>query len=169
MTFVESLSLYTAAQKTVAYGFVGCGALLLISAALTWLAPPNASPLWQGFRVGAIVFGLLILVGGLGYARFNNQNEADVAAGYQADAMAQVQTEHARMQKVVSDFPVYQIVFAVIVAAALATALFAQPYWAGFAYPPAFLFLAVMLIEAHSHVSIAAHAETIAKMATTAS
>lgn len=161
MNFVESLALYSDAQRVVAYGFIICGIVLLASAALTALMSPNTSQLWQGLKVGALVFGLLITVGGLGYHQFSTKIEEQVAGDLEAKAQAAIAAENVRMQIVLSDYQVYQYVFAGIAVLALSTIVFGSSFWAGVSYPVAFLFLTILLIEAHSKQSIDEHADKV--------
>lgn len=161
MSFLESLAMYTASQKTVAYGFIACGVVLLASALLVLLLNSAASPLWQGFKIGALIFGLLILAGGVGYLKFSGDTETKVASQYQVNAEQTLAEESTRMNKVVSDFPTYQMVFAVIVLIALALIVFAKPFWSGVAFPVALLFILVLLIEAYSKTSIDEHTQFV--------
>lgn len=164
MSFIESLVVYSHAQRMVAYGFIACGGVLLTGAFLTFLFSSSGSLLWQGFKIGSFIFGLLILVGGIGYLQFNEKNHSEIELKYQTDTENVIKSENVRMQKVVADFKVFQYVFAVIVILALVVIVFARPFWIGFAFPAAFLHVAVLLIEAHSKASIDQHAEIVSTL-----
>ena len=161
MSFVESLTFYTESQKLVAYGFVVSGLLLLVAAAVVLVLSSGASSLWQGFKWGSIVFGLLILAGGIGYLNFCDKTHNGVVSAYQADPDSTLLEEDKRMQKVLGDFPRYQIWFSAIVLLSLAAIVFAKPFWAGVAFPIAFLHVGILLIEAHSKTSIDSHAQAV--------
>ena len=164
MDFIESLGMYTQAQRMVAYSFVACSGLLLTGGFLTFLFPSAGSLLCQGFKIGCFIFGLLILAGGIGYLQFNEKNHSEIESRYQADSENEMKSENVRMQKVVADFKVFQYVFAGIVILALVVIVFARPFWIGFAFPAAFLHVAVLLIEAHSKASINQHAEIVSTL-----
>ena len=165
MTFLESLALYTASQKVVAYGFVTVGVLLLLSALGVFMLSPTTSPFWQGFKVGALVFGLVILLGGIGYLNFSGKIHNQIEAEYKTGTDTALVAENKRMNKVVSDFKIYQLAFACIVLLSLAAVLFAKPYWSGFAFPSTILFVLVLLIEAYSKHAIDRHAEMVVSFA----
>lgn len=161
MSFLESLALYTASQKIVAYGFISCGIVLLLSSLAVFILSPLAPTLWQGVRMGALVFGLMILLGGIGYLNFSGKIHNQIESEYKSSPATTLVAESERMNKVGSDFKIYQIVFSGIVIISLVAILFAKPFWAGFAFPAAFLFVSVLLIEAHSKYSIDNHTETV--------
>ena len=163
MNFIESLEFYTESQKVIAFGFIGYG-IALLSFALLLFVKPFDLPLWSGIKVGSLFFGLFILAGGIGYLSFCGKTHEQIKSGYEASPSKVITHELARMEKVVSDFSTYQFVFAFIVLIALATILFAKPYWVGIAFPAAFLFVAVLLIEAHSKVSIDQHYEFVSSI-----
>ena len=158
MTLVDFLSAYTVAQKGVAWGFILCGLVLLAAFTILYLQSTLDGTLWQGVRMGSMVGGLMILVGGIAYLRFCDSSYLQISIAYEAAPASALQDELGRMSKVVSGYLIYQICFAFVVVVALAAALFAGKFWAGFAYPFAFLFLALLLIEAHSHASIIQYA-----------
>ena len=161
MSFIDSLIMYTLSQKVVAYGFIFCGFTLLASAFLVTLFSSGSNPLWQGFKFGALLFGLFILVGGIGYLNFSSKIHNQVESEYQSNPQTTLVSEGERMNKVVSDYTIYQAVFSFIVILSLATIVFSKPFWSGFAFPVAFLFIGVLLIEAHSKFSIDDHAKAI--------
>lgn len=102
----------------------------------------------------AIIWGILIVAGRAGYLNFSNKIFHKVKDSFQKHPPNTLETEKTRMAKVVKDYPLYQFMFAVIIAIALAVIVFLTPFWAGFAYPVVGLFLVILLIEAQSKVSI---------------
>ncbi|MBL4782743.1 MAG: hypothetical protein JKX92_10925 [Porticoccaceae bacterium] len=164
MNFIESLIFYSQAQKVVAYGFVTCGGLLLTGSALSFIFFSDASPLWHGFKISLLIFGLFGLVGGVGYLQFNSEIKNQIESNYNQSPDAELLVENQRIKKVVNDFKRYQYVFVGIVIIALLAILLASPFWVGFSFPIAFLFLVVLLIEAHSKSSIDQHAQIVSTL-----
>ncbi len=80
---------------------------------------------------------------------------------YEKDQSALIQVEKERMQKVVRGYPVYQAVFSVIVVLSLLAILMEREFLMGVSFSVAFLFLCIMLMEAHSKDSILKHNEYI--------
>lgn len=157
MTFLESIAIYTTSQKAVAFGFLACGLTLVILAGLLHLVFAVETPLWQGVKSGAIVFGLFFCAGGFGYLQFCISTHQKLETEFSEDPVALIEAEQQRMSKVVSDYSIYQLVFAAVVLISLAAIIWAKEFWGGFAFPAAFVFLAVLLIEAQSKYSIDAH------------
>ncbi len=164
MPFIDSLALYTVSQKAVAYGFMASGIFLLATAAFVYFLVPIHNSLWQGFKYGSLLFGVATLLGGIAYLNFSNKIYMQIESEYQSNAEQTLLAEAKRMSKVVSDYTVYKIVFASIVLISLLVILFLKPFWSGFAFPAALLFLVVMLIEAHSKYSIDAHWQNIKEL-----
>ncbi len=158
MTLIDFFSSYTSAQKDVAWGFIACGLGLLGTFSFLALQSALNGPLWQGVRVGALISGLMILLGGIAYLRFCDSSYLQISSVYQDAPQSALHDEMGRMAKVVADYRIYQLCFAFVVLVALVAALFASKFWAGIAYPFAFQFLALLLIEAHSHASIVEYA-----------
>jgi len=156
MNFIESLAIYTSSQKLVAAGFIAVG-LALILLAGTLMLQSLSTQLWQGFKIGALSCGLLILAGGIGYLKFCDKTQADLLAMYEKDQAALVEVEKERIQKVVKEYAVYQAVFAVIIALSLLVILMGREFLMGISFSVAFLFLCIMLMEAHSKDSIIKH------------
>ncbi len=165
MSFLESLTLYTASQKMVAYGFISIGIVLLLASLGIFILSPTNAALWQGFKIGALVFGLMILLGGIGYLNFSGKVHNQIESEYQSNPATTLVAENERMNKVVSDYTIYQIAFSSIVFISLITILFAKPFWTGFAFPAAFLFVSVLLVEAHSKYSIDNHMKAVISIA----
>ena len=161
MSIIESLSLYTSSQKSVAIGFIVAGGFLLLASTYLMFQSALSGPLWQGFKISALIFGLLIAAGGFGYLKFCDKTQTTLVAMYESNQDDMMTFEQQRMQKVVKDFPIYQISFAVIVVIALLIIIFASDFWIGVAFPVAILFISILLIEAHSRTSIVKHFEYI--------
>ena len=158
MNFIESLAIYTASQKLVATGFIAVGLVFIVLAGTLMLQSLSA-PLWQGFKIGALACGLLILAGGIGYLKFCDKTQADLLTLYEQDQAALIHVEKERIQKVVREYALYQAVFAVIIVLSLLAILMGRDFLRGLAFSIALLFLCVMLMEAHSRGSIIKHNE----------
>ena len=161
MNFIESLALYTSSQKLVAVGFIAVGLVFILLAGTLMVQSLLSTQLWQGFKLGTLSCGLLILVGGIGYLKFCDKTQTDLLAMYEKDQAALIQVEKERMQKVAGGYPVYQAVFAVIVALSLLLIFIGREFLMGVSFSVAFLFLCVMLMEAHSKDSILKHNDYI--------
>ena len=157
MNIPDSLTTYALSQKYVATAFLVLGGVLFASSvAVHRLSDP--SPFLQGFKVGALVCGVLIALGGAGYMVSNNMTHDRLAVAYESNPNEFVGAEQERMAKVVQDFPIYQYVGAAMILAALAIIVFAnRPYWSGVAFSVAFLCLGFMFVEFISHASIVRH------------
>ena len=157
MNFIESLTIYTSSQKVVAAGFIAVGLVLILLAGTLMMQSILSTQLWQGFKIGALSCGLLILAGGIGYLKFCDKTQVDLLAMYEKDQAVLVQAEKERMQKVVREYSVYQAVFAAIIVLCLLTILIGREFLMGVSFSVALLFLCVMLMEAHSKSSIIKH------------
>ncbi|OUS04619.1 hypothetical protein A9Q90_07400, partial [Gammaproteobacteria bacterium 54_18_T64] len=100
----------------------------------------------------------------VGYLQFNSEIKNQVESNYNQSPEAELLVENQRIKKVVNDFKRYQYVFVGIVIIALLAILLARPFWVGFSFPTAFLFLVVLLIEAHSKSSIDQHAQIVSTL-----
>ena len=158
MNFIESLAIYTSSQKAVAAGFIAVGLVFIVLAGTLMLQSLSAQ-LWQGFKIGALACGLLILAGGIGYLKFCDKTQANLLTLYEQDQAALIHVEKQRTQKVVREYAIYQAVFAVIIVLSLLAILMGRDFLMGLAFSIALLFLCVMLIEAHSRGSIIKHNE----------
>ena len=166
MNFIESLTIYTSSQKAVAAGFIAVGLVLILLAGTLMMQSILSTQLWQGFRLGALGCGLLILAGGIGYLKFCDKTQADLLTMYEKDQAALVQVEKERMQKVVREYSVYQAVFAAIIVLSLLAILMGREFLMGVSFSVAFLFLCIMLMEAHSRGSIIKHNNYIQSLST---
>ncbi|MEM6348824.1 MAG: hypothetical protein AAF927_33375 [Bacteroidota bacterium] len=153
MELLDHLGTYINAQKNVGTQFILIGALLLIIAG--WSHFSDTSQLSSGLKIGAIICGLLILAGGIGYRSTEATLLKKQTELFQNSQTEFKQLETERMEKVKKDYPVYQIVFSVfIVAALLVVSLVKNPFWHGIAFAMMLLMIGVMIIEAYSQRSI---------------
>jgi hypothetical protein len=154
MNILQALEAYTSAQKWVGINSIILGSVLLILAGIfTFFV--TKTPLASGMKWGALIAGLLIIVGGIGYLSFNNKIKNEGEALYQKSRTEFVQYEHTRMEKVDNGFLTYQLVFAAFVLTSLIVILFVKaPVLKGVAFAVAIFFIGVMIIEGFSHSSI---------------
>ncbi|MBV6652887.1 MAG: hypothetical protein KI786_03975 [Mameliella sp.] len=158
MEALQQLEIYIAAQKNVAFQFILIGVLLFILAAVFHFL--GKGDLSAGLRTGSIVCGCFILIGGIAYQNTEHKLLETQKALYHESAEQFQQQEAARMEKVVKDYPVYQMVFGGFIMLSLLVVLFvSKPYWHGIAFSVIILFVLVMISEAFSHQSIKSYFE----------
>lgn len=153
MSELNHLENYINAQKDVAIHFILIGIGLLLIALLSHFF--SNSSLGNGLKIGSIVCGIFILLGGIGYQNtetklLKNQSELLVK-----DKVEFHRVESERMAKVMKDYPIYQIGFgAFIILSLLIVLLVKNPFWNGVAFAIIILFVLVMISEAFSYQSI---------------
>ena len=161
MTIDDSLTAYIASQKTVAIAFLVLSSVLIASSLAIYLLS-EPSRFLQGYKIGALIFGVLIAVGGGTYLFTNARTHDKLKAAHKANPGEFVSSEQKRMAKVVKGFPVYQYVGSAFILVALGIILFAgRPFWSGIAIAVAFHFLGFMFVELVSHSSIKQHHDYI--------
>lgn len=154
MEILKSLETYTVAQKMVGINFIITGIGLLIISAMCQFILSN-SELTNGLKIGTLVCGIFILIGGVGYKNFSAKTEAKQIEIYNQSKTEFIDQENIRMEKVVKDYPIYQVAFGTfIILSILLVWLTNKPFWHGIAFSIMILFTAVMVIEAFSHKSI---------------
>jgi len=150
---LQQLESYILAQKNVALQFIMIGIALLIFSTLLHIMGKGS--LSNGLRIGSLICGLFILIGGIAYKNTENKLLQTQTVLYQKSKVEFKQVETERMQKVMKDYPIYQIVFgSFIVLSLLVIWLVKNPYWHGIAFSVILLFTAVMIVEAFSQQSI---------------
>jgi hypothetical protein len=154
MDILQSLETYTSAQKWVGINVIILGSILLISAGILTFFVAK-SPMAAGMKWGALIAGLLIIVGGVSYLSFNNKIKNEGEALFQKSRTEFVQHELERMEKVDKGFLTFQLVFAAFVIASLIVILFIKAsVLKGVAFAVAILFIGQLIIEGFSHSSI---------------
>ena len=153
MEVLQQLETYITAQKNVAFQFIMLGAFLIILALLLqFLGKSNLS---SGLKIGALICGLFILVGGIAYNSTENKLLQTQTSLYQKSKVEFQQVEIQRMAKVKKDYPIYQMVFGGLIILSLLVVWFAKnPFWHGIAFSAMILFIVIMIIEAYSQRSI---------------
>ena len=153
MEVLQQLETYITAQKNVAFQFIMLGAFLIIlELLLQFLGKSNLS---SGLKIGALICGLFILVGGIAYNSTENKLLQTQTSLYQKSKVEFQQVEIQRMAKVKKDYPIYQMVFGGLIILSLLVVWFAKnPFWHGIAFSAMILFIVIMIIEAYSQRSI---------------
>ena len=163
MELMQQLEIYTMAQKSVGTQFMLIGFGLLGIATLSYFMGESA--LSNGLKTGALVCGLVMLVGGFGYRNFSVKTQDVQMELLQKNEVEYQQVETERMAKVVKDYPMYQIVFGAFIIIALLVIWFVKnPYWHGVAFAVMIQAAAVMLSEAFSHQSIKAYFDYLSSL-----
>jgi glucan phosphoethanolaminetransferase (alkaline phosphatase superfamily) len=161
MEILKSLESYTLAQKMVGTSFMIIGVILLL-VAISLHIFTNQTTLSNGLKIGSLICGILILVGGFGYKNFSSKTQLKQIEVYKKSKKNFFEQEQVRMEKVEKDYPIYQIFFgAFIVFAVVIVLLTKRPFWHGIAFSVMILFTSVMIIEAFSHKSITDYAKKI--------
>lgn len=156
MDLLQHLETYITAQKGVGMHFVLIGIGLLIIASLSHFF--GESPLANGLKIGALICGLLILIGGIGYRITEDRLLGKQTELFHNDMAEFQQVETERMVKVVKEYPVYQMVFGSFIILALLVVWFVKnPFWHGVAFAVIILCTCVMISEAFSQLSIRAY------------
>lgn len=161
MNFLESLELYVASQKLLAFQFMVIGGALLLCFLIITFMSSLQGPLWQGLKIGSIVCAVLISAFSVLYVNFSNNVQDDVSTRYQADQPAAVNFEVQRLEKIVREFPYYQSFFTALVLTGLGLLVFANPFWQGVGFAMVAMHATMMYFELHSKVAIMRHFELV--------
>jgi glucan phosphoethanolaminetransferase (alkaline phosphatase superfamily) len=157
---LEQFEIYINAQKTIANYMLALGLILISGAILIQFVATNS--LFFGLKVGLLVFGLFSLVGGYSYKLTEANLQKSQTAVYQSDVNEFHQVEKDRMQKVVKNFPVIQLVFVGVIIAALAVnILLEKPVVNGILYALVIFLIGNMIIESVSKQSIHVYFEQL--------
>lgn len=164
MNIIESLDTYTSAQKYVGNNFIALGIILFCIAAVAWFVAPRTS-LLSGLLWGAVICGILIIVGGLSYRSFCTKTQVQMTQTFEQDKNEFVQIEKQRMAKVVKEFPIYQYSFGACMVIALGVILFLnRPFVSGVSFAVLLMFLGVLIFEAFSKFSIDQYYDIVSKL-----
>ncbi len=158
MEIIQEFQAYIASQKAVGTQFILIGIGLLVIAILFHFS--GSSQLSSGLKIGAAICGLLIISGGVGYRTTETKLLRSQTALYQKNQSEFKKVETERMQKVVKDYPIYQIIFgSFIILSLLIVWVVKKPFWHGVAFSVMILFIAVIIVEGYSHKSIKSYFE----------
>jgi len=162
MEIIQEFQAYIAAQKAVGFQFIILGVSLIVIAGISQITSESA--LANGLKIGALVCGILIIAGGIGY-RITETNLLREQSDLHKENHVEFQhVETERMAKVKKDYPVYQVVFSIITVLSLVVILFVgNSYWQGIAFAIVILMVGVMIIEAFSQLSINSYYESLLK------
>jgi len=153
MKTLSQFQIYIDAQKWVGVQFMLLGAGLVIISGLALFL--GNSELANGLKVGAIISGLFISISGYAYRNTEIKLLNSQTRFFNKDHVASRLTETKRMEKVLKDYPIYQIVFGAFIVIALIIILSANySFWCGIALSIILLSTGVIIVEAHSHHSI---------------
>ena len=153
MKTLNQFQIYIDAQKGVGVQFMLVGAGLMIVSLLAHLL--GGSVIVNGIKIGALAAGLFISISGYAYRNTEIKLLNFQTQLFHKDHIAFHLTETKRMEKVLKDYPIYQIVFGAIIAVAL-TIIRSTSYsfWCGIAFSLILLSIGIMIVEALSHHSI---------------
>ncbi len=161
MSIIESFGAYIDSQRAVSTNFILlCGILIIIAIVVHFAFPSTSFALW--FKRSLVVGGVLIALGGFSYGNFNKKVLESGHTLYENNPTEFAKTEEVRMEKVVKQFPYYQITFAIFVLISLIIILFIpSPIAKGIAFSTAVLFIGCMAVEQVSHSSILDYFEAL--------
>ena len=158
MELLTHFEAYINAQKNVAVQFIIIGVGLIVMA--LFLQFFGKSSLSSGLKMGALICGLFILIGGFAYNNTENKLRKTQTSLYQKSEKNFQQVEKERMQKVVKDYPIYQAAGAGLIVLALLVILFVKkPFWDGVAFAVVIYSVGFLLVEAYSQQSIRTYFE----------
>ena len=154
MEILKSLEIYTIAQKVVGISFViigfGLGSIAVICHYML-----ETTELSNGLKIGALIGGVFILLGGFGYQNFSAKTALKQIEIHEKSKENFLAQETIRMEKVVKEYPIYQFVFGVFIMLSIGVVLFTKkPLWHGIAFSVMLLFTLVLIVEAFSYKSI---------------
>lgn len=153
MKTLSQFQIYIDAQKAVGIQFILVGAGIVIVSALAHFL--GSSELTSGLKVGALAAGLFISISGYAYRETEIKLLHSQTLLFNKDHIAFRLTETKRMEKVLKDYPIYQIVFGSFIVIALIFILSTTySFWCGIALSIILLSTGVMIVEAYSHHSI---------------
>ncbi len=154
MNILESFGAYVDSQRAVSLNFmILCGVLILIALIAHFAFPSTTLTVW--LKRSLVLCGLLIAVGGFSYYGFNQKVEKDGRSLYERNSIEFKQSEQVRMDKVLKQFPYYQIILALLVILSLIVIIFVPlPKLKGIAFACAMLFIGCMVVEQISHHAI---------------
>lgn len=164
MNIIESLELYTASQKILAYRFLAIGIVLALCFLIITLMNSLDGPLWSGLKVGSLVCAILIIAFSLVYINFSNKTHNDLLERHSADQGAMLVFEVERMEKIVREFPIYKVFFSAMVLIGLGLMVFASPYWQGVGFAIFAMHGTMIYFELHSKVAIDRHYELLSTL-----
>lgn len=160
---LKHLETYIHAQKVVATNSIGLGVLLILLAVLLHFI--GNSELSKGLKIGFICLGLFSIGGGYTYQKFSENLFEKQSVLQQQNATQFHQEETVRMEKVAKTFPIYQIVFIVIIVVSLLVIFFTNKGLVqGICFSVVFFFLGNMIIEKLSKTSIDKYIEQLANI-----
>jgi len=164
MEVLQSLEVYTVSQKAVGIQFGVIGVVLLIAAGCLYFFN-STTDFSNGLKVGLLVWGLFGLVSGIGYHTFSVKLHEKALEQHAQNQEEFVRAEVPRMQKVLSDYPKYQLAFAAfIVISLLVIFIVGKPFWTGIAFATILFNVGMMIVEAYSHISIKAYIDALSKI-----
>lgn len=164
MNIIESLELYTASQKMLAYRFLAIGIVLALCFLIITLVSSLEGPLWSGLKIGSVVCAGLIAGFAVVYINFTNNTHDGLLERHAADTTSMLSFEIERMEKIVREFPIYQSFFAAMVLTGLGLLLFASLFWQGVGFSILAMHATMMYFELHSKVAIMRHYEFITQL-----
>ena len=155
MEILDLLATYSKAQKLSGTHFVLLGVGLVLAAATVQIFF-KANELSQGFKVSALICGILFLAMGFSYRNYVDKQQAEMISMYQQNQTEAIENEKARIAKTIKDFPMYQYTFSGLIILGLAVVVFVpSDYWKGIAYAVMITFVCAMFLEtASSHPSM---------------
>ncbi|UTW62461.1 hypothetical protein KFE98_21080 [bacterium SCSIO 12741] len=162
MELLDLLDAYSKAQKLSANHIAIMGAFMMLLAVLTHFVF-KASDLNQGFKIGAIVCGLLFLAMGLSYRSYVGKQQQSTISIYETNRGEALETEKVRMAKTMAEFPMYLYIFSGMLVAGLLVVLWDKSnFWSGVSLSVVITFSLIIFLEkVSSHPSMEVYQEGI--------
>ncbi len=132
---------------------LGLGIIMILLAILFQFAGVNA--LFQGLKIGFLVFGLFSVISGYAYRKTEQNLLANQTKLYQENPTQFHEIEKERMEKVVKNFPLIQwVFFALIVTSLVVVFLYKNSLVDGILFSLIVLLIGNTIIETVSKTSI---------------
>jgi len=145
-TILNQLEIYITAQKTIANYFMLLGVLLIILAVLFYFVGTNS--LFNGLKIGFLILGFISIVSGYAYRITEEKLLKKQIVLYHNYSSQFHRIERIRMEKVVKNFPVYQMVSIGIIIISLIVIFFDKNnFLHGILFSVIIYFLGNMIIE----------------------
>lgn len=149
----NQLNIYIHSQKRISSLFIVQGVVFLLAALAFYFL--GTSSLSRGFMIGMLVCGTLIFLGGITYRISQHNILTKNLKQIHTEVLNVKLSEEKRMKKVMQQYPLYQLIFGIMLfSGALTAFLFTNPFWKGIGFSVMLLYIIIMIIEGFSLKSI---------------
>ena len=156
----EHLETYINAQKTIANYIMGAGIVYIVLAIMLQFI--ESTTIFNGLKIGLLVVGLIALASGYGYLITEKKLLQKQTELIQQNPTQFLNKEKERMTKVIRNFPIYQLVFIVIIIISLLIIFFVKNgFLQGIMFSVILYLIGNLIIEQISKTSILTYYEKL--------